>query len=459
MMPPIETIMIWAAGYRPANLAEDHPEDREQVAKMGVTVLFAAAVATLNWAVAGWTYADGGDGVRLLFAVLAALFGATIVLVFDRSFVYFFDTLPDVRGFRYAVFAVFRIGVVVAIGSITSQAVMPRLIGNDLKVTALHMLENGEQQRDLKLRTQFRIGSKENAVASAIEQVNTLEKAASTVPQDIKQQLSDAEHCWANYYSRKNALIRSGYRKGEARAALSQKFADCSGKAQSAETRRDAYLSAMREQLAMERAKKQQLEDDLLATTNAVKTKSADALAIEKQSLDPRSSIVMWTLLKNNPGALFKWAVFSAVLLFCELLPLLQKFVSGRSAIGCRYANDCNLRKAEQSGRAQLREHDLKMTAAVSRLSESAIQDALANPELQAVFAKKFADYLTAIAPIESVRALMQSLKERNLDKREFIAAHPQYAELIAEAWSNALKDTIAMLNRGVLGGSMYAGK
>lgn len=453
MMSPIETVTIWAAGYRPANLAEDHPEDREQVAKMGVTVLFAAAVATLNWAVAGWTYADGGDGVRIVFAVLAALFGATIVLVFDRSFVYFFDTLPDVRGFRYAVFALFRIGVVVAIGSITSQTVMPRLIGNDLKVTALHMLENGEQQRDLKLRTQFRIGSKENAVASAIEQVNTLEKAASTVPQDIKQQLSDAEHCWANYYSRKNALIRSGYRKGEARAVLSQKFADCSGKTQSAETRRDAYLSGMREQLALERAKKQQLEDDLLATTNAVKTKSADALAIEKQSLDPRSSIVMWTLLKNNPGALFKWAVFSVVLLFCELLPLLQKFVSGRSAIGCRYANDCNLRKAEQSGRAQLREHDLKMTAAVSRLSERAIQDALANPELQAVFAKKFSEYLTAIAPIESVRALMQSLKERNLDKREFIAAHPQYAELIAEAWSNALKDTIAMLNRGVLAG------
>ncbi|MGR9015059.1 MAG: DUF4407 domain-containing protein, partial [Gammaproteobacteria bacterium] len=269
--------------------------------------------------------------------------------------------------------------VVIAIGSITSQAVMPRIIGNDLKVTALHMLENGEQQRDAKLRNQFRIDAKESIVTAAIDEVRALEKAASALPQDIQVQLSDAKRCWGAYYSRRKSLLRSGYSKAGARAKLSLKAADCAGKEKSAEARRDAYFSAMHGQLDQERARKRQLEADLQASTAAIKAKMADAQDIEKLSLDARSSIVMWTLLSNNPGALFKWAVFSLVLLFCELLPLIQKFVSGRSAIGSRYANDCLLRKTEQAERVRLREHDFKMTSVVSLLSERAVNDALAS--------------------------------------------------------------------------------
>lgn len=456
---PVEAVMIWAAGYKPVNVADDHPEDREQVAKMGATVLFATAVAIINWAIAGWTYADGEPGIRLMFAVLAALLGATIVLVFDRSFVYFYDTLPDAKGFKYLVFAAFRVLVVVAIGSITSQAVMPKIIGNDLKLTALHMLEDGENQRDSKLRAQFRIDGKEAAVAAANNELKALEKAGSILPQELQRQLHAAKRCWDDYNVRRKSLLNSGYTHADVRVTLTPKSASCSNKEKSAETRRDAYFSDIRELLRQGRAKKHQFEADLLESSATINAKMADARIIEKESLDARSSIVMWHLLQSNPAAMFKWAVFSLVLLFCELLPLIQKFVSGRSAIGIRYANDSILRKTEQAERLRQREHDFKITSAVGLLSVRAVDDALASPELHAVFSKKFAGYLAAIAPIESVRAMMQTLKARNLDKKEFMACYPQYATIISEAWSNAIKDTTAILIRGVAVGSAHVGK
>lgn len=455
----IETVMIWAAGYKPANVAGDHPEDREQVAKMGATVLFATAVALINWSIAGWTYANGGLGIRLMSVVMAALLGATIVLVFDRSFVYFFDTLPEIKGFKYLVFAVFRVLVIIAIGSITAQAVMPHIIGNDLKVTALHMIEQEEKQRGSELRAQFRIDGKETVVAAAIDELKALEKAEAVLPQDIQLQLSAAKRCWIDYNSRRHALIYSGYTHTDTRVTLAQKFAGCTDKEKSAEIRRGSYFSDIREQLRQARAKKQQLEADLQESTETIKAKIADAEKIEKDSLDARSSIVMWHLLKTNPGALFKWAVFSFVLLFCELLPLIQKFVSGRSAIGIRYANDSLLRKTEQAERFRQRQQDFKITSAVSLLSVKAVDDALASQELHAVFAKKFASYLAAIAPIEGVRAMMQTLKERSLDKKEFMACHPQYAAVISEAWSNAIKDTTAILTGSATASSAHFGK
>lgn len=455
----IETVMIWAAGYKPANVANDHPEDREQVAKMGATVLFATGVAIINWGIAGWTYADGEISIRLMFALMAALLGASIVLVFDRSFVYFFDTLPDTGGFKRFVFAAFRILVVIAVGSITSQAVVPRILGNDLKVTSLDMIEEREKKRDLDLRAQYRIDDKESALTAASDEIKTLEKAELTLPQDIRLQLTGAKHCWADYNTRRRLLRNSSHTVARARKTLLQKAASCSNKEKSAETRRDAYFSDIHAQLRQRKAKKYQFEADLLESTTTINAKIADARTIERENLDSRSSIVMWNLLKSNPGALFKWAVFSFVLLFCELLPLIQKFVSGRSTIGIRYTNDSTLRKIEQSERLRQREHDFKILSAVTLTSLRAVDDALANPELRVIFAQKFTSYITALAPIEGVCAMMQTLKERNLDKTEFIARYPQYATIISEAWSNAIKDSTNILTRGVPAGSTSAGK
>ncbi len=455
----IEKVMIWAAGYKPENVANDHPEDREQVAKMGATVLFATAVAIINWGIAGWTYADGEVNIRLMFAFIAALLGASIVLVFDRSFVYFFDTLPDTGGFKRFVFAAFRVLVVIAVGSITSQAVMPRILGNDLKVTSLHMIEEGEKKRDLELRAQYRIDGKESAIAAASDEIKTLEKAELTLPKDIQLQLTGAKHCWTDYNARKRSLRNSGYSPAGARATLSRKAASCSNQEKSAETLRDAYFSDVRAQLRQGKAKNQRLEADLLESTATINAKIANARTIERESFDSQSSIVMWNLLKNNPGALFKWAVFSLVLLFCELLPLIQKFVSGRSTIGLRYANDSALRKIEQSERLRQREHDFKILSAVTLSSLKAVDDALASPELRVIFTQKFASYVAALAPIEGVRAMMQTLKERNFDKTAFISRYPQYATIISEAWSNAIKDTAEILKCDVHVSSTNADK
>ena len=451
----VDRIFIWLGGYRPQTVSGDHPEDYEPIAKIGAAVLFATLVATFNWGVAGWVYADGTEtNIRFIVAGVSSAFGAAIVLVFDRGFVYFADASGDMRRIKLLVYGAFRIVVIIAVGSITAQAVMPMVLGSELKAHALHMVENGEKQRVLSLNTQFNVGAKEASVKDASEEVSRLQKAVTNVPADIQRRLTAAQSCWREYANQKSSLIDSGLSTEDVRDRLSGKAAICARDTTSATVERDAYFTRMRKQLVRATDNKQAHEAELSDATSMVKTRTERARNVEMESFTPRSSVVLWSLLESNPGARVKWFIVSFLLLVCELLPLIQKFQAGQSNVGRRVSSNRRLRTIESNERLNQREHDYAVSVAVNNASLRAIQEAMTNPRVRAIFAQAFAANIAAFAPTEAVRAMMRDLEARHVNVEEFMHRFPRYAAIISQAWSKAVKQASEILAGGVRAGS-----
>lgn len=85
--------------------------------------------------------------MRLAIAALAALIGALGVILLDRAFIFFLDTTMEGGRFQFALYGAIRIGIILVIASLTSQAVMPLLLRSELRAQALHMAEDSEKTR------------------------------------------------------------------------------------------------------------------------------------------------------------------------------------------------------------------------------------------------------------------------------------------------------------------------
>ncbi len=456
----VDRFFIWLGGYSPQTVCSDHPDDREPITKIGAAVLLAAMVAAINWGLAGWAYAEGTESsIRLIVAGITSAFGAAIVLVFDRGFVYLADTSGDTGRIKLFVYGAFRVIVIIAVGSITAQAVMPLVLGSELKAHALHMVEDGENRRAVSLNTQFKVGAKESAVKAASDEVDRLQKAAANVPTDIQRRLNVAKNCWSEYANQKSSLIYSGLSNDEARNRLSGKASVCARDTKTATAERDAYLARIRGQLARATDNKQAHEADLSEATSTVKIRIDRASNVEMESFTPRSSAVLWSLLESNPGARVKWFIVSFLLLVFELLPLIQKFQAGQSNVGRRISSNRRLRTIEANERLNQREHDFTVSAAVNTASLKAVQEAMMNPQVRAIFAQAFAATIAAFAPTEAVRAMMRDLEARHVNVEEFMHRFPRYAAIISQAWSRAVQQTSEILAGGIRAGSANVGR
>lgn len=450
-----ESIFIWLGGYIPKTLTGDHPEDREPISKIGGAILFAALIAVLNWGIAGWAYTEGSATyVRLVVAVISAIFGMAIVLIFDRGFVYLTDTAGDTKHFKFLTYALFRVVVILAIGSVTAQAVMPLVLSSELKAHALHMVEEGEKQRGVALNKQFNVDANASVVKEATAEVKRLQSAVSAIPVDIQRRQDAAKSCWTNYGDQKSSLINSGLEEINARHRLKFKAAQCSYATKAAATERDAYLTLTRNQLTRATDNQQTREAELTDITSAVKNRIVRARAIEQDSFTPRSSAVLWSLLASNPGARAKWLIISLLLLICELLPIIQKLQAGQSNVGKRIATDRRLRTIKNEGRQQQGEHEFAVSSAVHRASLAGIEQAMTSPKVKTVFANAFVANIAAFAPTEAVLAMMRDLEVRHVDVNDFMRRYPRYASVISQAWSNAIKATTTILNKGMGDGS-----
>lgn len=450
-MSPLQRAKLWFGAYPPAHLAEEAPEDLEPITKLGATVLFAATVAALNWGISGWIFGAGAPAEFRPAIILAlALLGAALVLVFDRSFIYFADTAePGAGRLARGLIALFRVLAVLAVGSFSAQAVMPLVLDSELRVHALEMLESSEQARAAELGQRFGLAAKEAGVRSAEAEAEEARRAAALLPADISRQLRQVQSCWVEYRQRRVALPKAGQGQAEARARLAAKAAQCAQASRAAEAARAAYLERARTQLdhALERRSAAEAERSEAAT--AIRAKLERARLAEESGLNARNSDVLWHLIRNQPGALMKWAAFNAVILLCELFPLLQKWQSGPSNIGRRRAARRALARLETAERVRDREHEAVLADALHAVAARAAGDVLNDPAIRAEFARAFAAYVPAQAPLEAVRAMLRDIEARHLDVQDFMRRHPRHAPLVAEAWAKAVRDATELLARG----------
>ena len=97
----------------------------------------------------------------------------------------------------------------------------------------------------------------------------------------------------------------------------------------------------------------------------------------------------------------------------------------------------------------QEREHSFAISSAVHAALKRAVREALSSPEVYSLIVQSFSSYLTALAPTEAVGAMMREFEARQVSVEEFMGRFPRYVGFIAQAWSQAIKDTTELLARG----------
>lgn len=444
----LERVFLWLGGYTPANLEVDSRQDREPINKLGATVLFAMVVAGINWAVGGWTYAAAlaDESQRYLAAGATAFMGMFLVLVFDRGLVYVIDTAGQMARLSLLVFTLFRFVVVVAVSSLTSQAVIPLLLGNELNMQALQMQEQSEQQRVTQLGSQYQVGSREAQAQQAGSEVERLTLAAQTLPVDISNQLANARRCWQDHNTGRRNLLNAGIEPREARERMRPKATQCSQVDKAAKAAQAAYVQRTREQLEQARELHAGAQSELQAARSTVKERVEAARAVETSSLNARSSAVLWELLRTNPGALGKWLLITAVLMVCELLPLLYKLQMGQTPPGRRIAAENRLRQRHLEANLLQQEQALALQTEITYASHAGMQSAMQQQEVKQVFADCFAQTLKALAPAEAVTAMMRDMASRGPNVNAYQRQYPEYAEIIGQAWRRAVQQTLHTL-------------
>jgi len=455
-MKLVENLLVRMAGYAPRTVEVDPAEEWEPLMKLGWSVMLAMLVAAANWAIAGWVYSQGAPNLaRIAISAGAATLGGAIVVVFDRGFIYFADTSIAKGNGTVVAYAVSRICIILLVGSITAQAVIPIVMAKELAAHALYMTEQSEADRMAKLNTQYDLGSKKSEVEATTTEVKQLEKAASTIPPDIQHMLATARSCWADYTNRRRVLVSGGVSEVQGREQLAWKASECDRESKIANTERDAYVKRTRAQLNAAVALNEQASSDFSAANATIKGKIERAREVEADAITPRSSTVLYSMLRSDSGALMKWAIISLTLLFLELFPLIQKFQAGQSSIGRRIATERAIRRLQSDEHLAKAQHDAVVADAITGASMRAVADAIANPEVRATFAKVFSANIAAYAPTEAVQSMMHEFSSRQYDVDQFMRRFPRYASVIAQAWSKAINETAEILNRGIRGGPL----
>jgi Domain of unknown function (DUF4407) len=447
-----QSLFLWAGGYTPRTLANESDEDREPIAKLGGAVLLAAVVAAANWGIAGHEYAgSAADSVRLGVAIAAASIGIAIVLVIDRTGLFYFDVTD--RGTTVAaLWIALRAGLVLCMSTLTAQVVIPVWLYSELQVHALKLRETSDTDRHASLASRFKLTEKQDTSASAAAELLRFEDQAKIVPVEVQRHLADARRCWSGYRNRRSQMLQARLSENEARTQLRPVASSCTRHQQAAVEAKRAYDSKMRALIEDADAKRIAADADLITTKATVTTRLDQARVVEQQGINARSAIVLRSLLETDSGARAKLAILVMFLTAMELLPLVTKMLAGKSTIGLRLATGRAIARIVQEERVAASRHDAAVAAAVGGAMTEAIVTACASPEIRRICVDMFGTKLRAFVPFEVTRAVLRDIETRQPDVNRAMRKFPRYAGAISQAWSQTVRETVELLKTGSLG-------
>jgi len=444
-MSVIENTLIRLGGYSPLTLKNCTHEEREPIAKLGWSVVLAVLVVSINWGIAAWTYSKGVSIplIRYTIVIGGASIGASLVIFIDRSILYFTDTSIEKKFGVAIVYGVLRVLIILLVGSFTAQAVIPFFLSVELKHHSGEMRKSSEEERRTKLNTENEIDTKESAVTSAREEVERLEKELKKAPPpEIATKEGEERTCWAHYKGSMSVLMHNGDTKEEAKIKLNKEHSDCMKKKNdsiAAKTKWDNERKATDGLYRIAVTAKETASTVLKDTRTEIDTKVTAVSKEEEETITPYSSIVLWSLLKENFGVFLKFFSFYLLIIFLELFPLWVKLMAGQSSIGHRIASEKEIK------RLQISEHLTK-----ARHIASGMANALDTPEGRAYSSKVAFIKLEGYTPLQLVADMTNEILTRLHDAAPFKQRHPQYASIIEEAWLKAIIETCGILKRGI---------
>ncbi|MGE0719184.1 MAG: hypothetical protein AB7P02_27315, partial [Alphaproteobacteria bacterium] len=128
-------------------------------------------------------------------ACVGAATGALVVATIDPSLLFAADTGAGAAARRLGFLG--RASLSLLMGLVSSQAVMPLLLGPELRAEAFRMREAAEAERLGSYRTRFNLPELNRAVEEDTKRVAAAEGAARSVPPAVAKARKQAATCWA----------------------------------------------------------------------------------------------------------------------------------------------------------------------------------------------------------------------------------------------------------------------
>lgn len=442
----------WLGGYSPKNLTQESSEACEPIGKLGGTVLFAALIASTNWAIAAFIFTrENGLAAGIIAAVVAAVVGASMVLVIDRSVLYFCDSMA-IRRISLTLWIAVRAVILVAIGSVTAQqALVPVILWGPLQAHALRMQEGADDRRIAGLTNSYNISGKTEAVAAATAKLIELESEPKTLPASIQAQFGEARHCWSNYAKRKQVRLYRGETEVTAKAALRTVANRCAQKQKVANDAKERHEAVqwLRHEDAV--SKKTAANAALESTTATVATRREEARVIEKAALNPRSPTVQADLLATDPGAKVTFLICAFLLMAMELLPVIGKTLVGKTPVGRRLSVERAVDGMHLDERLAQAKRDIAISREIANSTQSAIMAACKSPEIAQICTELFSKKIASLIPLEVVHAFLRELERTQFDADRAVGQYPRHAPIIIEMVAAAVREAGQILRSGAV--------
>jgi hypothetical protein len=326
------------------------PEDIGGLSKIGLSICFASFLAALQFGIAGWFLAGNLDPiVRALVSFTTGLIGALVVLLIDRSFIYASDTRADSVGKLGYFYIAIRIFLILAIGSLSSQFVLPLLLKSELAIHIQDLKDNRYEAAKDRYLEKYNVQEKVSNEQSIRSSISKIRAELDNPPQSLVRQKLEAENCMLDYKRKVNSAIGPDVEFNEVANLFSADKTACDRLSVMYKEAYQGYFNPRKALLAQNQDAYGQAKEESNSAQAFMKTDLKHADETNQQFLNMSSSDVLWDLIKTNPGARTKYLLITIVQLVLELMPLLLKSLLGRSPLGIRVAMRMNALQEEYS--------------------------------------------------------------------------------------------------------------
>jgi hypothetical protein len=326
------------------------PEDIGGLSKIGLSICFASFLAALQFGIAGWFLAGDLDPiVRALVSLTTGLIGALVVLLIDRSFIYASDTRADSVGKLGYFYIAIRIFLILAIGSLSSQFVLPLLLKSELAIHIQDLKDNRYQAAKDRYLEKYNVQEKVSNEQSIRTSISKIRAELDNPPQSLVRQKLEAENCLLDYKRKINSAIGPDVEFNEVANLFSADKAACDRLSIIYKEAYQGYFNPRKVLLTINQDAYGKAQEDANSAQAFMTTDLKHADETNQQFINMSSADVLWDLIKTNPGARSKYLLITTVQLVLELMPLLLKSLLGRSPLGIRVAMRMNALQEEYS--------------------------------------------------------------------------------------------------------------
>lgn len=382
-------------------------EDVGGLSKIGLSICFASLLAALQFGIAGWFLAVSLDPFEhAVVSVTIAFIGALVVLLIDRSFIYASDTRVASASKLGYFYIALRIFLILAIGSLSSQFVLPLLLKSELAIHIHDLKDRRYDEASFRYREKYSVQEKITNEQDIRSSISKIRAELQNPPQSLVRQKLEAESCLSDYKRKLNSAIGPDVDPNEVTNLFVTDKAACDRLNVVYKEAYQGYVNPRKAALVQHQDAYNQAHEEANTAQALMKSDLQHADENNRQFLNVSSADVLWDLIKTNPGARTKYLLVTIVQLVLELMPLLLKSLMGRSPLGIAIA--MQMGEKEESFDEDLYQRQLRNIERLEHLTQVKNKQRMAALD-EEISIQEQQNYLDSLKPASALSSLFST--------------------------------------------------